>query len=238
LGSQTVPANNDRRVQINSPQGVANSASKLRMKTCFERAGVKHSPWISGLGTRQSILDWASRVGYPVISKSHNGSRGRGNTKHDDRASLERFINSNGTNNYIFEKFIPYSREYRLHISDRGCFYTCRKLVRNDAPDDTWQRHDDVCSWILEDNPSFKKPNNWNAIVADCVRAKNALGLDICAFDVMVEGASRDGERRNPEWIICESCSAPRFGEITGQKYTEEIINILNTKSRGNGERR
>lgn len=226
LGSETVLEDDSRRVQINTPSGVRNSASKLRMKQCFDRAQVKHAPWIH-TQDRQILTNWAIRTEFPIISKSFHGSRGEGNTKHDNMESLERFIRNNNINNYIFEKFVPYSREYRLHVTNNGCFYTCRKLVRNDAPENTWQRHDDVCVWVVEENPSFKKPANWNDIVQDCIRAKNALGLDICAFDVLVQGSTRDGERRNPEWLICESCSAPSFGEITGQRYIQEINRLV-----------
>ena len=119
------------------------------------------------------------------------------------------------------------TREYRLHVTKFGCFYTCRKLVRSDAPEGTWQKHDDVCNWVLEKNPSFKKPKNWDAIVADCIKAKDALGLDICAFDVGVQGAKDGVERENPEWVIFESCSAPSFGAVTGQKYIEILPKLL-----------
>ena len=75
------------------------------------------------------------------------------------------------------------------------------KHLKNDAPEGTWQLHDSVCSWAIETNPSFKRPKNWNLIVEDCVRAKNALGLDICCFDVMVQGSKKGVERENLEWI-------------------------------------
>ena len=162
---------------------------------------------------------------YNVIAKA-----GTGNTKFDTQAQLESWIRGKDLSGYIFEKFYNYSREYRLHVTKDGCFYTCRKLVKNDAPEDTWQKHDDVCNWVLEDNPSFKKPKNWDAIVADCIKAKDALGLDICAFDVGVQGAKDGVERENPEWIIFESCSAPSFGEITGQEYpamSSDIFDFL-----------
>lgn len=230
----------NRIVEINTVQAVKNSASKLLMKQCFTRVGVKTADWFTYTGGgfvqhTNNMIDRGIIIGnlpYPIIAKSHYGSRGEGNTKLDNQAALEAWMRGKTLSHYIFEKFYTYSREYRLHIVNDRCFYTCRKLVRNDAPVDTWQRHDDVCVWVLEENPSFKKPNNWDAIVADCVRAKNALGLDICAFDVMIQG-SRDGrERTNPEWIICESCSAPSFGEITGQKYIQELNLLIPQKAR------
>lgn len=204
--------------QINSIQGVKNSSSKLLMKQCFDRAQVKHAQWSDG--TNDVTLN---NLSFPIVAKSHYGSRGEGNTKLNTLQEFESWKRGKTLSNYIFEKFYTYSKEYRLHVTNDGCFYTCRKLVRNDAPADTWQRHDDVCTWILETNEAFKKPSTWNLIVADCIKAKNALGLDICAFDVMVQGTSK----ANPEWIICESCSAPSFGEITAIKYKEELVRLL-----------
>jgi len=231
-----------RVVEINTVQGVKNSASKLLMKQCFTEAEVKTAKWwlfnregVPGLFFKEYEDDSSGiashALPYPIIAKSHYGSRGEGNTKLDNQEALEAWMRGKDLSNYIFEQYMPYSREYRLHVTDEGCFYTCRKLVRNDAPEGTWQRHDDVCTWVLETNPSFKKPNNWNAIVADCIRAKNALGLDICAFDVLVQGGVDGRERINPEWLLLESCSAPSFGEITGQKYIIELNKLILNKS-------
>jgi len=235
LGSETIPERNNERVQINTPQAVRNSANKLLMKQCFTRAGVKTAQWFTKSNDWNSLFNESNsglystidQLPYPIIAKSLHGSRGEGNFKLDNQAALEAWMRDKNLSGYIFEKFMTYSREYRLHVTKDGCFYTCRKLLRNDAPANTWQRHDDVCSWALETNPSFKKPNNWDAIVQDCINAQRALGLDICAFDVMVQGSREGRERTNPEWIICESCSAPSFGEITGQKYIQEINRLI-----------
>lgn len=222
-------------VEINTVQAIKNSSSKLLMKQRFTRANVKTAQWwtvdtnhinfylngepaVSGTTPNTS-----GNLPYPIIAKSHYGSRGEGNTKLNNQQELEAWMRGKTLSNYIFEKFYTYSKEYRLHVTNDGCFYTCRKLVRNDAPEGTWQRHDDVCTWILETNEAFKKPSTWDLIVADCIKAKNALGLDICAFDVMVQGTSKT----NPEWIICESCSAPSFGEITTIKYKAELNKLL-----------
>lgn len=226
LGSTTASM---RRIECNSIQGVKNSSSKLLMKQCFTRAGVKTANWMSGYDGQRAIADWASGK-YPVVAKSHHGSRGVGNFKLDTPGGLEEWMRGKTLSHYIFEEFVDMSREYRLHVTSEGCFYACRKLLKSDAPQNTWQRHDDVCSWALETNPSFKKPANWSAIIADCVKAQKALGLDICAFDVMVQGSKDGMERKSPEWIICESCSAPSFGEITTQKYMQEIPKLLRRK--------
>ena len=235
LGSST---ESDGRLEINTVEAVKNSASKLLMKQKFTEAGVKTANWytfsnylfypngdltLGGTDQTRGI----ETIEYPIVAKSLFGSRGIGNTKINNQEELEAWLLGKNLNNYIFEAFCKMTREYRLHITKFGCFYTCRKLVRSDAPEDTWQKHDDVCNWVLEENPSFKKPKNWNAIVADCIKAKDALGLDICAFDVGVQGAKDGVERENPEWIIFESCSAPSFGNITGQEYIKILPKLL-----------
>lgn len=230
LGSST---ESDGRLEINTVQAVKNSASKLLMKQKFTEAGVKTANWVV-YNTNEGIFNYPDGQGiemsqliFPLVAKSHFGSRGIGNTKFTTKEELEAWLPNKNLNNYIFEEFVKMTREYRLHVTKFGCFYTCRKLVKNDAPEDTWQKHDDVCNWILEENPSFKKPKNWEAIVADCIKAKDALGLDICAFDVGVQGAKDGVERENPEWVIFESCSAPSFGNITSQKYIEILPKLL-----------
>lgn len=235
LGSST---ESDGRLEINTVEAVKNSASKLLMKQKFTEAGVKTANWytfsnylfypngdltLGGTDQTRGI----ETIEYPIVAKSLFGSRGIGNTKINNQEELEAWLLGKNLNNYIFEAFCKMTREYRLHITKFGCFYTCRKLVRSDAPEDTWQKHDDVCNWVLEENPSFKKPKNWNNIVADCIKAKDALGLDICAFDVGVQGAKDGVERENPEWIIFESCSAPSFGNITGQEYIKILPKLL-----------
>ena len=246
LGSST---ESDGRLEINTVEAVKNSASKLLMKQKFTEAGVKTADWNvirNGVWCNynpnygENMHDNNFRyyeydgnvvdnlfLNFPFVAKSLHGSRGIGNTKFNTKEEFDEWLINKNLNNYIFEQFVKMTREYRLHVTKFGCFYTCRKLVKNDAPEGTWQRHDDVCNWVLEENPSFKKPKNWDAIVADCVKAKDALGLDICAFDVGVQGAKDGIERENPEWIIFESCSAPSFGNITGQEYIKILPKLL-----------
>jgi len=235
LGS-TTNAEADR-IECNSIEGVRNSANKFRMKNCFTNEKVKTADWWvknnEGSFVKENNpnnITNISQLPYPIIAKHIYGSRGTGNYKLDTQQELETWMRDKDMNNYILEVFVKYFREYRLHITEDGCFYTCRKLLKNDAPEGTWQKHDSVCSWALESNPTFKKPNNWNLIVEDCVKALKSLKLDIGAFDVMVQGSKNGEERDNPKWNICESASAPSFGEITLQKYKEQIPKILMKK--------
>jgi hypothetical protein len=217
------------------------------MKQCFTRAGVKTADWWTirdsrektfnqHIGHQDNISSSSSNISdlpYPIIAKSHFGSRGNGNTKLDNQRALEEWMRGKTLSNYIFERFYSYSVEFRIHCTSEGAFYSCRKMLKRDAPTaNSWQRHDDNCVWILETNPSFDKPSNWSLIVADCVRALNSLGLDIGAFDVKCQSNNdaRGRRRESVEWIVLESCSAPSFGDITTEKYLIEIPKVLRRK--------
>lgn len=235
--------NGGRRVECNTIQAIKNSSNKLLMKQCFTRNQVKTAEWwiiteVRGVKYAQTNGQGAddvqlSSLPYPIIAKSLYGSRGEGNTKLDTQAELTAWMRGKDLSNYIFEAFYTYLREYRLHITKQGCFYTCRKMLKRDAPEaNKWQRHDDNCVWILEDNASFDKPVNWNTIVEHSVKALKAVGLDVGAVDVKVQSATKNNgtRRENPEFIIIEINSAPSFGDLTAEKYISEIPKILRRK--------
>lgn len=234
------------RVELNPAEAIRNSSSKLRMKQCFTEHGVKTAEWwkynsqskifvLHGIGEQgKSISD----LEYPVVAKSHNGSRGRGNTLLKTQQELLNFIESrpNNLNGYIFEKYYNYNKEYRLHVTKNGCFYTCRKMLKQEFKDhpNSWQRHDDNCSWILEENELFDKPLNWSEIIEHCVKALNSCGLDFGACDLRVQN-NRDSEGRlrpSCDFIVVEINSAPSFGQVTLEKYKVELRNLLIEKSR------
>lgn len=240
LGSTT--QEDDCNICCNTPEAVRNSSSKLLMKKCFTKAGVITAPWwtYSNGGFQSQQKDnkgtlTAKELPYPLIVKSLHGSRGNGNSKIDTYQQMQSFIQGKDMSNYIIEQYKSYLREYRLHVTREGCFYTCRKMLKRDTPEEKkFQRHDDNCVWIMETNPDFSKPSNWNAVVADCVKALESLGLDIGAFDLKIQGATdKDGRpNKNPEWIVIESCSAPSFGTVTTERYMQEIPKILQRKYR------
>jgi carbamoylphosphate synthase large subunit len=233
FGSSTeltdVFSRNNTRVQLNTVEAIKNSASKLRMKNCFTEAGVKTADWwkVSDLPKDLSTLP------FPLIGKHIFGSRGRGNSFIKTVEELQAWIKGKDLSNYIIEKYYNFVREYRLHVSKNGCFYTCRKMLKQDTPEDKkYQRHDDNCVWIVEENPLFDKPTNWEAIVAESVKALKSTGLDFGALDLRVQSAkdSKGKVRPDPEFIIIEINSAPSMGDITIIKYNEELPKLINSK--------
>lgn len=220
------------RYFLNSPESIENSSSKVRMKQCFERDNVKTARWWD----RYRDLRNEQNIPFPIIAKRKYGSRGRGMAKLDNLEQLEAFSEANIVTHYIYEAFHNYSREYRFHVSSAGCFYVCRKVLRRDTPENVrWFRNNQNCNWIRPDgdNPAlFDKPVNFEAIEAECVKALNSVGLDFGACDVRVQSSTHsNGDRREyPDFIIVEINSAPSFGEITAEKYKEEIPKILDRK--------
>lgn len=224
----------DAGVEINTTEAIKNSASKLRMKRCFTEAGVKTADWIEcTCKTLDQLRAW-SNDRYPIVAKSLFGSRGMGNTLINNYEEFIQWMNGKTLSNYILEKYYSYSREYRLHVTSDGCFYTCRKMIKEDTPKDKrWFRNDSNSVWIVEENEQFDKPANWDKIVQECVKAMTSCGLDFGACDVRVQSATdpKSGEKRkNPEFIIVEINSAPSFGTKTAQKYLEVLPALLKKK--------
>lgn len=228
LGSST---NVPNAIEINSANACMNSANKRTMKELFQQHNVITALWIFPQDVEQ-LTNWLNQndlTNCKLIIKSLRGSRGRGLYLKQSGQEVINFFAEKGYGNYIVEKFYDYNREYRLHVSRDGCFYTCRKMLREDTPADRrWFRNDSNSNWIVEENPLFDKPTNWNIIEQECVKALNAVRLDLGACDVRVQSSTtKRGEvRANPAFIICEINSAPSFGEKTLIEYKKQIEKI------------
>lgn len=245
FGSTTELEDDTDRVQINSVDSVKISSNKRLMKQKFEEANVKTAFWyttIDGELFYHPDLEGycnKSELPFPIVAKGHYGSKGKSNTL---IKTLEEFNNwsiDKKVNNYIFEKFMNYGHEFRLHISERGCFYACRKALKQDIPvEQKWHFHDDTCVWYLEENEKFFKPNSWDDIINDCVNALKAIGADVLAFDVKVQTPyNKDGGLRDyQEYILLESNTAPSMDNGSGElslcakKYIEELPKIIVNK--------
>lgn len=229
-------AKGGRRIEINTTQSVRNSANKYLMKQCFNKAGVKTAAWCEA-----SDKDIMNKLQFPIVCKSHYGSRGEGNSLIKSIEEFEKWKKGKTLGGYIIEQYMSYSLEYRLHVTEDGCFYACRKALKEGtADDDKWSRHDDNSVWFLETNPAFNKPNSWNQIVQDCIKALKAVGADVLSFDVKVQGPKdREGRNRKiQEWILleCNSASSMDNGNgaisICAQKYIQEIPKIIERKAK------
>jgi glutathione synthase/RimK-type ligase-like ATP-grasp enzyme len=241
-------------VEINLASNIDNSANKLFMKRMFTKAGVKTAAWVDPstitAASGKTVATEVAKLEFPIIAKHIFGSKNRGNTKIDTAEQLTTWMKGKTLSNYIFEKFHNFNREYRLHVTPEGYFYACRKMLKNETPDDKrWYRNDDNSIWVTEftvqrdakevivgetttDNPGFDRPVNWKEIADECVKALNAVGLDFGACDVRVQ-ASKDGKgkvRPTADFIIIEINSAPGLGTLGVIKYKEMIPKLINYK--------
>lgn len=242
------------RIEINTVEAIKNSADKLLMKQCFTENNVKTADWFRiGLIEPDSFSDaelsiYGGKIGeyiepenlsledevitFPIIAKHRMGSKGRGNYKLDSLEALKTWLEKrkDRLEEYIFEKFYNYVREYRLHVTEDGYFYACRKMLKSDTPNkDKWYRNDDHCVWIMENNELFDKPTCWKDIIKNSILALKGVGLDFGAVDVKVQSAtdSKNKKRKEVKFIIIEINSAPSFGLVTSKKYIEILPNLL-----------
>ena len=230
-----------KRIELNSKEAIRNSSSKFRMKECFSAGGVNTAQWYMFNGSKFQDRSIESEsedfdldpmdLKYPIVAKHFFGSRGTGNYLLKSQKELENWIKEKELKNYIFEKFVNYNKEYRLHCTKNGCFYACRKMLKTEFKDhpNAWQRHDDNSVWILENSENFDKPSNWDEIVKHCVDAVVSCGLDFGACDLRVQNNFNENgeERLYCDFIVIEVNSAPSFGEVTLERYKKELPKIL-----------
>lgn len=233
--------NGDFDYEINSVDSVKTSADKKLMKEAFDKAEIRHAPWIhlKKYSTDKKVFDdFLTKLEFGkdkeswVIIKNRYGSRGTGNTLARTQVELDSFIKSkqNSLDNYIMEEYKNYTVEYRIHVTEDEYFYTCRKMLKSDTPKEKrFQRHDDNCEWFLETNPKFNKPENWSDIVEDCKKAVKSIGADVLAFDVKCTSI-KESKDKKCKYIIIESCSAPSMGLVTIEKYKEQLPKIIYKK--------
>ena len=215
-------------VEVNSIESIKNSSNKIRMKECFDSTGVSTPEWYM---TVTDVIDaqenTAGILDKPVVAKLIYGSRGAGMHLIRTMDDLEEFanINKHRLSRWYFEQYYNYTKEYRLHVGKgQGCFYTNRKMLKSDTPEDQrWYRNNSNSVWFMEDNEKFDKPETWSDIEQDCMYAMHSCGLDFGACDVRV---NKEGD-----WKIIEINSAPSFGAITEQKYREVIPKIVDLKA-------
>ena len=203
--------------EINTALSCKISGDKIKMKEAFINSGV--------ITAEYTILSNSDNWNiFPAIIKHKHSSKGENIYYITNNEELIDFKGKHANcENYIIEKYYMYAREYRLHVTNNGCFYACRKMLKTDAKI-RWHRHENNSVWILEENPDFNTPTNWDKIVTECIKAKNAVGLDIAAIDIKVQTSKHD----EPKFIILETNSAPSLGEIGVEKYINCLKNLVN----------
>jgi hypothetical protein len=221
LGSITeTPYNYD--LVINTPEAIKISSNKYKMKEAFDVAGVITPEWTYNI---DDLLGNEPVFSYPIVAKNVYGSRGTGNYKINSPEDLITWSRNRNLKNYIFEKFKNYGKEYRVHVSKEGVFLMWRKLRRLDTPDDQkWFFNNRNCNWVGENHELFDTPSNINQIKEECIKALNAVGLDIGACDVRV----MNNVNSRVHFSIIEINSAPSISPVTEEAYIKEFNKLIN----------
>lgn len=222
LGSYKSRTPKGVKITINEPEACIKAANKLKMKQAFEEHKVKTAKWWPDLLAFEEHIRTSSKSPFPIVAKNIWGSRGTGVYLLKNKKEYDAWKNHSNRRGqlYIIEKFRNFGREYRLHVTEEGCFYTCRKALKHNAPDELkWKFNHEQTVWLREENPNFLKPRNWKKIEAECVKALKAVGLHVGACDVKVA--------MNGKFFILEINSAPSFGDLTKEKYLEMIPKLI-----------
>jgi len=216
---------NPKFLEINTINAIKTSSNKLLMKNAFKKNNINSPKFWE---TKEDLLN-ENEIPYPLVAKKIYGSRGYGITKIKNPPELNEFLENEYNDSYYFEKYYKYLREYRIHVTELGAFYTCRKMLKTNTPENLkFVRNNNNCVWFLESNPKFNKPINWDIIEKQCVNALKAVGLDIGACDVRV--AAYPDEDGYHYFKIIEINSAPSFGENTAKEYLKIIPLIIKNK--------
>lgn len=218
----------DNIVEINTVESVKNSRDKLRMKKCFREAGVPQPEWFN----LESSCDEDCRFeeildsGKTILAKRILGFKGKGMLKFDNKEEYEDFRKNTNKAGYYLEVFHNYSREYRIHMTQKECIMSWRKLRKSETPkEQRWFFNSSNCNWVGEGHELFRKPNNWDNIIEDCRKAMISVGLDIGSFDVRVQSTNN-----NPKYVLIEVNSAPALGEKGVEVYVETINKLIEEK--------
>ena len=233
LGSKT---NLDKiyDVEINSIDSIETASNKYRMKVAFNENEVPTADWYtySSLFEIFSNNNTVATLPYPIIAKNIHGSKGRGNYKLDTPEEMSAFLvkRADSINNFIFEKYYNYAKEYRVHVNcATGAFLVWRKLRRSDTPDNKrWFFNNENCNWVSQEHELFDEPKNFDSVLEACSLALKAVGLDIGGCDVRIQSNKND----NPKFIVVEINSACSQGEITSQEYIKAFRDIVKFKSK------
>lgn len=234
LGSTTT-STKEYDFEINSIAAINTSSNKKLMKRAFVSQNITTPTfWETDGKTFYNATSEATinDLPYPIVAKNIYGSRGTGNYKLDSAEQLSTFIKrrTNSLENYIFEEFLNYNKEYRIHVSINGVFLMWRKLRRNDTPQNQkWFFNNQNCNWVNINHELFDVPNNMNTITAECMKALKSVGLTVGACDIRVENnIYKSGKTKsNPNFAIIEINSAPSMGEQTGKVYIDEFNKII-----------
>lgn len=225
-GSSQLPPEVLKCRVINTNLAVSRSIDKLASFNCFARDGIRHVPYTTD---RQIAIRWLGD-GHKVVCRGTTTGRGGEGisliapdalnlpVQSDLRALwgwVASFLDGSQRSNLaalqgsrLFTKFIPYTREYRVHVVGGQVINVRRKII----DEGTLARQELALLHTIGDFYSVSiYPDD---VATQAIAATRAVGLDFAGVDVLWDG------RR--AWVL-ETNTAPGIGGITVQRYADAL---------------
>ena len=210
---------------------IAAMGDKIESKKLAQEAGVNTVPGSDGeVETTADALNWANRIGYPVMMKASAGGGGKGmrlayndtDVEEGFEATQREGLNSFGDKRVFLEKFILNPRHIEIQIlgDQHGNI-----VYLNERECSIQRRHQKV----VEEAPSpFVTPQMRKAMGEQCVALARAVGYySAGTVELIVSGADPTGEsfyflemntRLQVEHPVTEA--------ITGIDLVEQMIRV------------
>lgn len=184
-------------IEVNTAEAVKNSIDKRKQKDLLIAANIPVQP----------NLD---RPVFPCVLKGVVRSGGENvflcKTQDEYNKYSKKLVD------FITEPLFNTTSEYRLHCTKDQVFFAVKKHKRN-------QEDIIITRYNHYNKKEFLKPRLWEKITATCVKAINALKLDIGCFDVLYDSSNNDKH----EFVISECNTNPEFLNNTYNAY----LNVL-----------
>lgn len=200
----------DFDIQINTTEGVVNCIHKDKMKRIFLDNGIKTLPMIP--------LEKAKE--FPFVIKGAVRSQGKAVYVVENENELKVYRKILREQFYI-EPLFNTTSEYRVHCTKDKVFFSVKKLKKPGFENDiivNGNNHKNV--------RDFLKPRLWKELQEECVKAMNAVGLDIGAVDVGYDSSNNNKHK----FVIHEINTNPELLENTLLAYKSEIEEMVNKR--------
>ena len=179
-------------------EAIAAMGDKIESKKIAQEAGVNTVPGSGGaIADTAEALEWANRIGYPVMMKASAGGGGKGmrlawndqDVKDGFEATQREGLNSFGDERVFIEKFIEDPRHIEIQIlgDQHG-----NVIYLNERECSIQRRHQKV----VEEAPSpFVTPAMRKAMGEQAVALSQAVGyFSAGTVELIVSGADKTGE--------------------------------------------
>ncbi|MFW2351401.1 biotin carboxylase N-terminal domain-containing protein [Qipengyuania sp.] len=212
-------------------KAIAAMGDKIESKKIAQEAGVNTVPGSGGaIADTAEALEWANKIGYPVMMKASAGGGGKGmrlawndqDVRDGFEATQREGLNSFGDDRVFIEKFIEDPRHIEIQIlgDQHG-----NVIYLNERECSIQRRHQKV----VEEAPSpFVTPKMRKAMGEQCVALSKAVGYHSAGtVELIVSGADATGEsfyflemntRLQVEHPVTEA--------ITGVDLVEQMIRV------------